>query len=280
MASLLSTVTEPSAESSRKRKSSPDMPTSEPLEPSSDSSYFSNNRKRYGIEEDDDDREVWDAKKGVMGKKPRVSEMTIVPDRDSDNDFSMDMDDMPIIKPEPQDDDDDEIRIRPTRPVTSASTKINGSAVPRQRKVVNSTSVKHVVKPEPLSVDLKAEKAKPTISRAPANGKPVPVGSEHWSAVQESLLPTKSSDIAEVKAYIGSVKAENVLEQDGSLRIFWLDHMEQDGAIHLVGKALDRATWKYVSTCVTVNGIQRNLFVKPRAKRFCKCTYNSRRVIG
>ena len=275
MASLLSAVAEPSAESSRKRKSSPDMPTSEPIEPSSDSSYFSNTRKRYGVEEDDDDREVRDAKKGVMGKKPRVSEMTIVPDRDSDNDFPMDMDEMPIIKPEPQDDDDDEIQIRPTRPATSASTKVNSTAVPRQRKVVNSTSVKHVVKPEPVSADLKAEKAKSIVSRGPANGKPVPAGSEHWSAVQESLLPTKSSDIAEVKAYVGSVKAENVLEQDGSLRIFWLDHMEQDGAIHLVGKALDRATGKYVSTCVTVNGIQRNLFVKPRAKRFCECTYTS-----
>jgi DNA polymerase alpha subunit A len=272
MASLLSAVAEPSAESSRKRKSSPDMPTSESIAPSSDSSYFSNSRKRYGMEDDEDEREVWDAKKGVMGKKPRVSEMTIMPDRDSDNDFSMDMDDMPIIKPEPQDDDDDEIQIRPTRPAASASIKPNGSAVPRQRKVVNSTSVKHVVKPEPVSADLKAEKAKPTVSRGPANGKPVSAGSEHWSAVQESLLPTKSSDIAEVKAYVGSVKAENVLEQDGSLRIFWLDHMEQDGAIHLVGKTLDRATGKYVSTCVTVNGIQRNLFVKPRAKRFCECT--------
>lgn len=220
--------------------------------------------------DEDDDREVWDAKKGVMGKKPRVSEMTIVPDRDSDNDFSMDMDDMPIIKPEPQDDDDDEIQIRPARPTTSASTKTDGSAVSRQRKVVNSTSVKHIVKPEPTSADLKAERAKPTISRGLANSKPVPAGSEHWSAVQESLLPTKSSDIAEVKAFVGSVKSENVLEQDGSLRIFWLDHMEQDGAIHLVGKALDRATGRYVSTCVTINGIQRNLFVKPRVKRYCE----------
>jgi len=270
MASLLSTVAEPSAESSRKRKSSPDIPTSESIEPSSDSSYLSNNRKRYGMDDDEDDREVWDAKKGVMGKKPRVSELTVVPDRDYDSDFPMEMDDIPMIKPEPQDDDDDEIQIRPTRPSTSASKPANGPAVPRQRKVVNSTSVKHLVKPEPVVADSKVGLSKPTIPRGASNGKPVPVGSEHWSAVQESLLPTKSSDIAEVKAFVGSVKAENVLEQDGSLRIFWLDHMEQDGAIHLVGKALDRATGRYVSICVTVNGIQRNLFVKPRAKRYCK----------
>lgn len=222
--------------------------------------------------EDEDDREVWDAKKGVMGKKPRVSELTVVPDRDSDSDFSMEVDDMPIVKPEPQDDDGDDIQIRPSRPPTSTSTKANGSAVPRQRKVINSTSVRHIVKPEPIAADLKLEKVKPAVPRGSTNGKAVPAGSEHWSAVQDSLLPTKSSDIAEVKAFVGSVKPENVLEQDGSLRIFWLDHMEQDGAIHLVGKALDRATGRYVSTCVTVNGIQRNLFVKPRAKRYCKCS--------
>jgi DNA polymerase alpha subunit A len=220
--------------------------------------------------EDDDEPEIWDAKKGVMGKKPRVSEATIVPDREYDNDYSMDMDDAPIIKPEPQD-DDDEIQIRPNRPLTTASARVNGATVPpRQRKVINSTSVKHIVKPEPTTVELKPESAKPITPRGVANVKPVPAGSAHWSAVQDSLLPTKTSDIAEVKAHIGSVKAENVLEKDGSLRIFWLDHMEQDGLIHLVGKALDRATGRYVSACVTVNGIQRNLFVKPRAKRYGK----------
>jgi len=270
MASLLSAVAEPSAESSRKRKSSPDVPTSEPVEPSSDSSYFSNNRKRYGMD-DDDEPEIWDAKKGVMGKKPRVSEATIVPDRGYENDYSMEMDDMPDIKPEPQD-DDDEIQIRPNRPLTTASTRINGATVPpRQRKVINSTSVKHTVKPEPVVAELKPESIQPIVPKSAINGKAVPAGSAHWSAVQESLLPTKTSDIAEVKAHIGSVKAENVLEKDGSLRIFWLDHMEQDGVIHLVGKALDRATGRYVSACVTVNGIQRNLFVKPRAKRYCTC---------
>jgi DNA polymerase alpha subunit A len=80
----------------------------------------------------------------------------------------------------------------------------------------------------------------------------------------------KTNELDEVKAQIGSVKAENVLEEDGSLRIFWLDHMEQDGVIHLVGKVVDRASGKFVSACLSVQGIKRNLFVKPRARRFRK----------
>lgn len=211
-----------------------------------------------------------------MGKKPRVSDATVMPDTGNENDFSMEMDDVPYIKPEPKDDDDeDDIAIRPSRPLTAASTKINGASVPSaRRKVVNSTSVKHIVKPEPETLKTEPERVKPALPRGNiANGKPVPVGSAHWSAVQDSLLAPKTSDIDEVKAPVGSTKQDNVLEEDGSLRIFWLDHMEQDGAIHLVGKVLDRQTGKYVSACVTVNGIQRNLFVKPRAKRFCKCKY-------
>lgn len=273
MASLLSTVAAPSAESSRKRKSSPELPSSEPALPSSDSSFFSGSRKRYGVEEEDEADEIWDAKKGVMGKKPRVSDATIMPDIGDENDFSMEVDDAPYIKPEPKDDDDDDIAIRPSRPLVAASTKINGATVPAaRRKVVNSTSVKHIVKPDPETVKMETESVKPILPRSNRmNGKPAPAGSEHWSAVQDALLAPKTSDIDEVKAPTGSVKSENVLEEDGSLRIFWLDHLEQDGAIHLVGKVLDRQTGKYVSACVTVNGIKRNLFVKPRAKRFCEC---------
>lgn len=275
MASLLSAVAEPSAESSRKRKSSPEMPSSDAMEPSSDSSFFSAGRKRYGMDDDEEELEVWDAKKGVMGKKPRTSEMTIVPDQDFENDYPMEVDDVPYVKAEPrdEDDDDDEMEIRPTRPLAAASTKINGATVPpRQRKVINSTSVKHIVKPEPSASKLESDVKKPALPRAiMANGKALPAGSAHWSSVQDALLPTKMSDIDEIKAPVGNVKAENVLEEDGSLRIFWLDHMERDGAIHLVGKVLDKVTKRYISACVTVNGIQRNLFVKPRTKRYCRC---------
>lgn len=276
MASLLSTVSAPNAESSRKRKSSPDIPSSEPAQPSSDSSFFSGNRKRYDME--DEEEEVWDAKRGVMGKKPRVSDVTAVPDRGIENEYSMEVDDVPYIKAEPVDDDDDEIAIRPSRPLAAASTKINGATVPStRRKVVNSTSIKHVIKPEPDVVKVEPETVKPTLPRGNlANVKPVPAGSAHWSAVQDSLLAPKTSDIDEVKAPMGSTRAENVLEENGSLRIFWLDHLEQDGAIHLVGKVLDRQTGKYVSACVTVNGIQRNLFVKPRVKRFCELSLGCR----
>lgn len=269
------TATSTSAALDRKRKSSPDIPSSEGMEPSSEGSFFSN-KKRYGMESDEED--LWgteDAKsrRAVTGKKPRTSEMTVVPD---ENDVGMDMGmgmDMeepePVVKTEPMSEDED-MEIKPrVGALHSAANKLNGATTGR-RKVVNSSSVKHVVpKPEPISIKTEPETSSPAPKpKVLANGKPAPAGSAHWSAVQESLVAPKTSELDEVKAQIGSVKAENVLEEDGSLRIFWLDHMEQDGVIHLVGKVVDRASGKFVSACLSVQGIKRNLFVKPRARRF------------
>ncbi|WWC87362.1 uncharacterized protein L201_002251 [Kwoniella dendrophila CBS 6074] len=308
MASLLSSVTSASNESSnRKRKSSPDIPSSEPLHPSSDSSFFSSSgtsRKRYGAEEDEDDDDdppsIWDSKRGIMskgkGKKPRTSDITVVPDhkytnRDhendhfADDDFIMDIndDDKTPIKPEPfdeNDEDEDEMQIRKVKPLTTATTKLNGATTTARRRVNNSNSVKNIVKPDTVIVkpepvdEENMEIVKPRIATTatPRNGKTLIPGTSHWSSIQESLLqpqtPVKGSELEEVKAPVGSTKAENVLEKDGSLSMFWLDHFEQDGVVLFVGKVLDKQTGKYVSACVSINGIERNLFVKPRAKRF------------
>ena len=241
---------------SRKRRSSPDFPSSDAPVPSSDSSFFSTGRKRYGVEEDED---LWQM------KKPRVSDITIVPNENhyaDDVGMDVDMDDV-VVKEEPRDveeeDEDLQIKVKDAKPLVS-STKVN-------RRVVNSSSIKHSInKPEsiPVKPDLEV-KPKPVV-----NGKSIPNGSAHWSSISENLIQPKANELDEVKAPVGSVRAENVLESDGTLRIFWLDFMEQDGVVHLVGKVLDRQSGKYVSACVSVNGIQRNLFVKPRAKRFCK----------
>lgn len=262
MASLLSTVT---AEPSRKRKSSPDYPpSSDPVMPSSDSGFFSSGsvRKRYGDSSDD---ESWDPLRGKMGKKPRVSDVTVKPEPQSPDqgvDFAMEMDDghddVSFVKPEPIDDDDEETNVKP-------AARRSGPAPTARRRMVNSTAVKYVKKePESkLAAQAELEARKPVLGRKQAPDR------AHWQSVQAALVPSQS-DIDAVRVPQGSTKAENVLEDDGSLNIFWLDFLDQDGVVHLVGKVLDRQSNRYVSACVSVQGIERNLFVKPRAKRFGK----------
>ncbi|KAG8930695.1 DNA-directed DNA polymerase alpha catalytic subunit pol1 [Tulasnella sp. 418] len=83
------------------------------------------------------------------------------------------------------------------------------------------------------------------------------------SAEFDSLGPLKTSESS-----TSQVNTEAILEEDGSLRFFWLDYLELGGRVYLVGKALERNPngngGRWVSCCVTVNGIERNLFCKPR----------------
>jgi hypothetical protein len=60
------------------------------------------------------------------------------------------------------------------------------------------------------------------------------------------------------------------LGREQRLKFYWLDYLEQDGLVHLLGKAFDRSSDKYVSCCVTITGIQRNLFILPRERRLGK----------
>jgi DNA polymerase alpha subunit A len=86
-----------------------------------------------------------------------------------------------------------------------------------------------------------------------ANSTPVKEENPSWLSVYDSL--TSSSAHA---------STTSTLESDGSFRFFWLDHLEHEGVLYFIGKTLDRGTNAYVSCCVTVENLQRNLFVLPR----------------
>ena len=59
----------------------------------------------------------------------------------------------------------------------------------------------------------------------------------------------------------------SVLEDDGSLRFYWLDYLETGGKLYFIGKVQDKKTKAWVSICVTVENLERNLFVLPRERR-------------
>ncbi|WVQ83810.1 hypothetical protein IAT38_005954 [Cryptococcus sp. DSM 104549] len=277
MAGLMSSVTAAAVEpASRKRKSSPEIPSSDGFNPSSEGSTFSYGRKRYGAESDDEP--VWDPKRGVMGKKPRVSDATVTPGGDVDMyvgqeneqvDDDMEVDDPPFKTERADSSDDDEIQVRKAKPLSSAATKVNGAGTAPRRKVVNSSAIKHVKRePSPEPVIVKGEPDVKVVKPSRAKGKAT---GTHWSAIQASLAAeAKESDLAEVAAPVGSIKTEDVLEADESLRFYWLDFMEEKGVIRLIGKVADKRTGKFVSCCLTVNGIQRKLYVKPRRRRYAK----------
>lgn len=79
---------------------------------------------------------------------------------------------------------------------------------------------------------------------------------------EESLGPQAGSSSRSANASNASV-----LEADGSFRFFWLDYLEHEGKLYFIGKTQDKTSKAWLSCCVTVENLERNLFVLPRDHR-------------
>ena len=66
---------------------------------------------------------------------------------------------------------------------------------------------------------------------------------------------------------LGKLSEQDALEEDGSVRMFWLDYSESNGSLLLFGKVKDKCSGKYVSAFLKVDGVMRNLFFLPREFR-------------
>jgi DNA polymerase alpha subunit A len=87
-----------------------------------------------------------------------------------------------------------------------------------------------------------------------------------WLSVHATLPVMSDDKVGGASNNLVSTRVQ-ALEGDGSLRMFWLDYLELDGKVYLVGKVLDKAMDQYVSACVTIENLDRNLFVLPRQRR-------------
>lgn len=130
------------------------------------------------------------------------------------------------------------------------------------------------MKPKPkmkIEVDSEAKPLKPVAAAAPAKKKLD--DNPAWLSVYDSL--TVSADDTFGPAATSSANTArtpapsnlSVLEEDGSLRFFWLDYLEHEGKLYFIGKTQDKKSKVWVSICVTVENLERNLFVLPRERR-------------
>ena len=124
---------------------------------------------------------------------------------------------------------------------------------------------KPAVKKKPIDTKLKQDVFNNTGTR---KAKLHESGTPAWLSVYDSLSTTTSDTLEPLASASTSttVKDTSVLEPDGSLRFFWLDYLELDGKIHFTGKLHDKVTGAWLSCCVTVEGLKRNLFALPREK--------------
>lgn len=118
-------------------------------------------------------------------------------------------------------------------------------------------------------VDVKPVMKKAVVAKQPPK-KADPDAVPAWLKVYESL-PVAESDPMGALQTSGSTSNSSsdvlVLEEDGSVRFFWLDYLELDGKLYFTGKLQDKNTGQWISCCVTVDGLERNVFVLPRERR-------------
>ncbi|KAK1224663.1 DNA-directed DNA polymerase alpha catalytic subunit pol1 [Marasmius sp. AFHP31] len=90
-----------------------------------------------------------------------------------------------------------------------------------------------------------------------------------WLSVYDSLTVTSADSLGPTAPSASSANASSIsaLETDGSLHFYWLDYLEHDGQISFIGKVKDKTSGAFVSACVTVENLERNLFVLPRDQR-------------
>lgn len=91
------------------------------------------------------------------------------------------------------------------------------------------------------------------------------VDASSWNDVT-SKLNVVSSPASDVKTF-GKLGAQDAVEEDGSLRMFWLDYCEINGSLCLIGKVKNKKTGSYVSAFVKVDNILRKLYFLPREYR-------------
>ncbi|KAL4066177.1 hypothetical protein J3A83DRAFT_4433487 [Scleroderma citrinum] len=88
-----------------------------------------------------------------------------------------------------------------------------------------------------------------------------------WLPIYDSLAVTTEDILGSGSSSSKSKTSVDALSDDGSLSMYWLDYLEHSGKLYLIGKVKDKSSGAWVSACLAIGGIQRNVFVLPRQLR-------------
>ena len=107
---------------------------------------------------------------------------------------------------------------------------------------------------------------KPVMLPSPENSSPPPAvtsqEADAWNNVTNKLNVI-SSPASDTQMF-GKMRPQDAIEEDGSLRMFWLDYTEVNGSLCLFGKVKNKTSGQYVSAFLKIDNIMRKLFFLPR----------------
>ncbi|KAI8093308.1 DNA polymerase family B-domain-containing protein [Halteromyces radiatus] len=127
---------------------------------------------------------------------------------------------------------------------------------------LNSTTMKK------KEVEIKMEQDEPILTTAPK----VHIKKEEtrdpdlqgWEAAEAKM----TSDVMDTITLKEESTAMTLQEDDKSLHFWWYDAYEHrdKGSVYLFGKVLNKSSNNYISCCVAIHNIERNIFILPRAQ--------------
>lgn len=119
------------------------------------------------------------------------------------------------------------------------------------------------------NINMKGSRPPPKIKQLPSPQSSSPpesgsadVDAEAWNSVT-SKLAVISSPASQSYSH-GKMMPQDAVEEDGSLRMFWMDYAEINGSLCLFGKVKHKKTGQYLSAFVKVDNILRKLYFLPR----------------
>lgn len=118
-----------------------------------------------------------------------------------------------------------------------------------------------------LPPKIKQENLPTPASSSPLKPAPNTV-SPSWNDVRSKLnvLSSPGGPGPEMRTF-GKLQAQDAVEEDGSLRMFWIDFTEVNGNLCLFGKVKNKQTGTFVSAFIKVNNVLRKLYFLPREHR-------------
>jgi len=131
---------------------------------------------------------------------------------------------------------------------------IDASNIKKENKIEINKSINQMEMTPTKDIKIKKEIE---ASLSPKIGSP----QQEWVNIHKSVSNNKYNSITN---NYNDQKIE-FEEKNGEYFLFyWIDAMENQGTVYLLGKVYDKRNKKFVSCCLTVNNVMRNLFVLPR----------------
>ncbi|KAL2872381.1 DNA-directed DNA polymerase alpha catalytic subunit POL1 [Aspergillus lucknowensis] len=175
--------------------------------------------------------------------------------------------------------DDDDIPMSdpvPSSPVTKAVERKSGVPIKEEpeddddelMEVVQATAHHESKAP---SVNISGSRPPPKLKKepypTPASSSPMKSPTDaSWNNVRNKLNVLSSPAASDTRVF-GKLRPQDVVEEDGSLRMFWLDYTEVNGSLCLFGKVKNKQTGSYASAFVKIDNILRKLYFLPREHR-------------